>query len=387
MRMSNLYARQCRDVLDELVAEAGGVAALARTLTQAGLPITAKTIGRWRLTHLSKRQRPQRQAKIPAAYVNTVARVTGRSARELRPDLFASGAEAAYVAGAPPASAHAHSAVLGGSIADRRYYCAASYTLERGVLEARHSAPQTNAAAERGSALHALMEWYGTDRDTVGGWEPWSSSTAQAEAFFTRRIGVKIGTHEVTDTDVQHGLLPAVVALKGVLRQYPRDAAVLSEQRVSLPGIPGAFGTADMIVVSADTVHIMDYKFGFRPERPERNFGLVFYWVAARVGPELQQYMATTDAQQARVTIIQPTKPRATHAETWDIENADVLALEVIQQWKEHCKLQPALHAGLFTPGWHCTYCAAAPVCAVAHTQSSGSRTQIPPVLPVVPER
>ena len=162
MKMKKEFAEGCEAGLQEAIAVAGSQLALAEVVSKAGVKkINRRTVQNWTLSGLPHHKRETRQAKVPIAYVHTVSRVTGVSKERLRPDIFQSNAEGAYnltfleLEYGPSA----HSWTLGGSIADRRHYCKGSYTLESGALQARQSYPQTNEAADRGIALHAVMEW------------------------------------------------------------------------------------------------------------------------------------------------------------------------------------------------------------------------------------
>ena len=102
-------------------------------------------------------------------------------------------------------------------------------------------------------------------------------------------IGTTIGSHTFTCDDCEDAIRPAFEYAVAFL-DTP-GAEYFLEQRVSFPTIPGAFGTADLIVRIGDTIRIIDFKFGtgvlvraLYPAGDEDivNSQLLFYAVAAR---------------------------------------------------------------------------------------------------------
>ena len=89
--------------------------------------------------------------------------------------------------------------------------------------------------------------------------------------------------------DVENALRPAYAYVDALL-DTP-GAEYYLEQRVDFPTIPGAFGTADLLVRIGATVHVIDFKFGagvrvlaLYPDGDEDviNAQLLFYAAAAR---------------------------------------------------------------------------------------------------------
>ena len=109
------------------------------------------------------------------------------------------------------------------------------------------------------------------------------------------------------DVDIE-AIRPAVNALMGVVTSYSQEAKWFIEAQVSLPQVPGAFGTSDIVVYDPPILHVIDYKFGQKPIRPENNFGLMFYAAASILGPELALDRLPDDVLTPRLTIIQPSK-------------------------------------------------------------------------------
>ena len=265
MKMSDGYADACRKGLETAIKAAGGQAPLAKYLRAFGLvKVTPKTIAQWVGTHLPKAKRGGRQAKIPAEYVQTVHRATGVPLETLRPDLYTPQGEGAYIPGfgTPEYGPSDHSAVLGGSIADRRAYCKGSYTLEKSVVEAQQAEPQTTPAAERGIALHAVMEDFGRRRPKAIDWVDRNELSDRIRSY----SGSEFYDRDITTEDIENALVPAVRAVWDVVAVFPRTVPVRTETQVSLPDVPGAFGTADMLVgpdlVVSPGLVVLDYKFG-----------------------------------------------------------------------------------------------------------------------------
>ena len=376
MKMSDGYADACRVGLETAIKAAGGQAPLAEYLRAFGLvKVTPKTIAQWVGTHLPKAKRGGRQAKIPAEYVQTVHRATGVPMGTLRPDLYTAQGEGAYIPGFedPECIPSDHSAVLGGSIADRRAYCKGSYTLEKSIVEAQQSEPQTTPAAERGIALHEAMEHFGRRRPKVADWVDGNTLEARMRSY----VGSEFYDREISKVDMEDALVPAVRAAWEAVTIFQSTAPVRVETQVSLPTVPGAFGTADMLVgpdsIGYPGLVVLDYKFGQKLIPAENNFGLMFYAAAALFGPELSEQFAKVDS--VRLAIVQPTKPKDKRLETWDTTRERLR--EAVDVWKENCRVFSDFSRDMLTPGWHCTYCKVRPVCGVYADSFSTSRRKL----------
>ena len=64
------------DAVEKAKQAVGGPVALARLLTSSGKPITSQAVGKWK--------------RVPATWAHDVARLTGVSIHELRPELWPS---------------------------------------------------------------------------------------------------------------------------------------------------------------------------------------------------------------------------------------------------------------------------------------------------------
>jgi len=160
----------------------------------------------------------------------------------------------------------AHSTLVGGSIATRRIHCPASY---QESLKA--PAGVTSIYAEKGTALHdAMTHWLrNPDADL---------------------LGLTFNDFVITQEDVDTLLTPAWDALVDLQEAHGGNFIVTHQEvQVSFPGIPGAFGTVDVILQSPTHVIVADFKFGagvqvfcVDPDSGELNSQLLFYLAGAR---------------------------------------------------------------------------------------------------------
>ena len=184
----------------------------------------------------------------------------------------------------------AHSVLVGGSIADRRINCPASF-------QEQLKAPPgvTSVYAEHGTAMHeAMAHWLQNPDDDL--------------------VGQMFNEHTITQEDVDTLLTPAWDSLVDLQEIYGGGFKVTSlEKRVAFPGIAGAFGTVDVILESPTHFIIGDFKFGAGVYVPctyddgAINSQLLFYLAGAAKKLSKKRQMV--------VAIIQPTfAPGLAHA-------------------------------------------------------------------------
>lgn len=190
-----------------------------------------------------------------------------------------------------------HSDIVGGSTAARRIGCPGSYRLEQMVPKDERGSEY----AREGTALHELMAM--TLRDGVEPTEmlPYTFTAADGSWSFT--VG-----RELWDAKGE----PALTAFDKFCAQMEAeigdDMHMLVERRVAMPGIPGAFGTSDIIARCGGELFVMDWKFGYKTVRAEENKQLMFYAAGALnterewVGDELARDPTTP----VTLAIIQP---------------------------------------------------------------------------------
>jgi hypothetical protein len=144
-----------------------------------------------------------------------------------------------------------HSAIVGGSTAGRLLNCPASLAATR-ALPATADLP--SEYAEEGTAMHAVMDEL--MRVRVDGDDALAPADYVGQLFHDREL-----THEHLDTMVY----PALEHLQTLEQEYDTGGAFKVagvEQRVRFPGVPGAFGTVDLILQSDTHIMLVDWKFG-----------------------------------------------------------------------------------------------------------------------------
>lgn len=142
-----------------------------------------------------------------------------------------------------------HSRLVGGSTADRRIGCPASFKEEARVPEAIRN--KSSPYADEGTGLHAAMQFimenniFEEDLD---------------EQVLGREFEGILMTQELIDT----ALLPCMDYIEALMEEYKDEGEFRFEveTRCQMPGIPGAFGTTDFIFRTDMRSGIIDYKFG-----------------------------------------------------------------------------------------------------------------------------
>ena len=379
MKMNDRFAVACSNGLDEAIKAAGGSTKLARAVAEVGLSkVTARTIARWKGTHLSKVNREKKQPRIPAEYVQAVHRATNVPLARLRPDMYSPTAIQAYADDPGGPGPNAHSGVLGGSIADRRMYCPGSYHMERSVIDARAEQGFKDTggpAAVRGTALHAAMEAMGMYRLQTP--EKWQANADEDRiSMCLEFVGIEHEGYVITEKDATGPLVSAAADMQHCIDDTQSGGAqteLIYEAEVSLPEITGAFGTSDVVVIDpfGRRLVVIDYKFGHRPVYAKRNYGLMFYAAACLYGPE--QGACKDYIDHVSLVIIQPEKGEKSY-DRWDTSPEELKAL--IPTWQKHCELNPTLNREDLVPGWHCAYCLAKPVCASNAEYAAGVKVR-----------
>jgi hypothetical protein len=262
---------------------------------------------------------------------------------------------------APAEPAHSR---FGGSIAARILGCPASV---RRVEEVPEYLRRSSAYAERGTALHASMVLL-LDNDPPS-----------LESF----AGKTFNGYIITSDDVEIALRPAY-AYAAALIDTP-GAEYYLEQRVKFPSIDDPFGTADLIVRTGSTIHLIDFKFGALPVRalyPDGaedilNAQLMFYAAAAR--HSLPAFFA--DVKNIVLVIVQPA---SIELDAEPISSAEITHAELdefVAVYRAAC-IEALSDAPRLQRGTWCRFCPARPVCP-AHTAPLLNLAQL--VLPTPP--
>ena len=200
-----------------------------------------------------------------------------------------------------------HSDIVGGSTAARRIGCPRSYKLEQLVPKDERGSEY----AREGTALHEIMAI--ALRDGV---EP----TAMLPFTFTAADGSWSFTvdRQLWDDKGEPALAAFDKFCIGVEQDLGEDMRFLIERRVEFPGIPGAFGTSDIVGICAGEIFVMDWKFGFKTVRADDNKQLLFY-AAGALNTEKLWVGPTTPATPVTLAIIQPLNANAGH--------------DIVQEW------------------------------------------------------
>lgn len=182
-----------------------------------------------------------------------------------------------------------------------------------------------------------------------------------AEQTIAARLECAGDTEYQDDEDkrIKSEVLPYVehvLDLTDQLRAESEDTVLFIETRLDFEKyVPGGFGVADTIIMSGDTLYLIDLKFGHDPVEAEGNTQLQLYSLGAieEFGELYDFEKVVMQIYQPRVSIRQPREQTMTIAE--------------LKDWGETVAKPKALEAlagtGAYVPGEHCRYCKAAAVC------------------------
>lgn len=173
-----------------------------------------------------------------------------------------------------------HSSIVGGSTARRLIACPGSY---QASLHAPEDIP--SEYAEEGTAMHAVMEALMSHRAASDRPITLHNMVNLANSW----IGQYYYDRALTRAHVVEMIEPALTSLAVLEKQYGGKFEVMGvEAGVRFPGIIGAFGTDDVILVNDTHVLHVDWKFGAGVpvvasyDDGTINSQLMFYVTAAR---------------------------------------------------------------------------------------------------------
>jgi hypothetical protein len=243
---------------------------------------------------------------------------------------------------APLEPAHSQ---FGGSVAARVLNCPASVKL---IEKVPPHLRKSSTYADRGSALHAAMALLIEEKRRI--------DDIAGETF---------NGYTITSDDVETALRPAYAYAVALIDTD--GAAYYFERRADFPTIPGAFGTADLIVRIGSTIYIIDFKFGsgvrvlvLYPDGDEDvlNPQLMFY--AAAVRHSLPEFFA--GVEDVVLTIVQPVaiEPDAEMVSSVTITPAELDAF--IPIYRAACEEARSESPRLERGSW-CRFCPAKPIC------------------------
>lgn len=222
-------------------------------------------------------------------------------------------------------------ALLSASGAHRWLNCTPSARLESDEPES------TSAAAEQGTAAHALAE---------------HKLRRALKQRSKRPVSAWIDDEMETLTDDYVAFVQEHVS---IAREACGDPQVLIEQRLDFSHIvPGGFGTGDCVIIAEPTLQIIDLKYGQGVlVEAKHNPQLMLYALGA-----LHTFGDLYDIERVAVTIYQP---RRANVDTWEVPVADLLAWAEMEV-KPKAELAAA-GGGEFCPGSWCQFCKIAPTC------------------------
>lgn len=222
-------------------------------------------------------------------------------------------------------------ALLSASGAHRWLNCTPSARLESGEPES------TSAAAEQGTAAHALAE---------------HKLRRALKQRSKRPVSAWIDDEMETLTDDYVAYVQEHIS---IAQETCGDPQVLIEQRLDFSHIvPGGFGTGDCVIIAEPTLQIIDLKYGQGVlVEAANNPQLMLYALGA-----LHAFASLYDIERVAVTIYQP---RRANVDTWETSVAE------LQHWAE-IEVKPKAELastgeGEFCPGSWCQFCKIAPTC------------------------
>jgi hypothetical protein len=238
----------------------------------------------------------------------------------------------------------AHS-VFGGSTAARTLNCPASIGMIEKVPAALRK--PLSIYATRGTALHEAMVRLTVDLDETG-------------SLIDRLAGQEINGYVLTADDVDCALRPTLAYVDSLLAP---GVEFYIERCIAFPGVPGAFGTTDLLARIDRTAHVIDHKFGQGVAVPAATDGaanpqLMFYAAAARHShPEF-----FAGVENIVLTILQPASidPEAEMVSSVTVSHSELDAF--IVAYRAACE-EALSESPRLARGPHCRFCPARPIC------------------------
>jgi len=248
-----------------------------------------------------------------------------------------------------------HSTIIGGSTADRLLNCPGSFQ-QLQLMPEQIEVP--SEYANYGSAMHAVMDklavlyagGFSAPKEMVRQ----TASELLGETFYDRVLE----QHHLTDS-----IFPAIDTLYELMSEYGGGFTVVAnELRVKFPGVPGAFGTSDLLISNKKFVVLIDWKFGqgipvkavYRePEGDRVNPQILYYFAGA-----MAELPKVFEKKRYAVAIIQPrTEEKLTHT---------IITRAEVEYFIEDVERAIMLALGKNPPlqvGDHCRWCPARPHC------------------------
>ena len=232
-------------------------------------------------------------------------------------------------------------ALLNPSAAHRWLLCTPSARLHAKLIA--RLGDQSSVYAVEGTQAHALAE---LKLRLVNG------EINQFRFEAEKKLLGEIPSYAERNTDVY---VDTVLEKLYAARKQCPDARLFVEQRLDMtPWVPDCYGTSDAIIVSDQTLEVMDYKNGAGvPVDAVGNPQARLYALGA-----VNQFGSLYGFKWIRETIIQPRLDSITE---------ETMSKEDLLVWGDEIR-EPAAEAwrgeGQFNPGEHCRFCAARAICA-----------------------
>jgi len=192
-----------------------------------------------------------------------------------------------------------HSDLVGGSTASRRIGCPRSYALEQLVPKDDRG----SIYAQEGTALHELVAKVLQEDIEPADLLPFTFTDKRGAWEFSV-------TQDLWDDKGETALSAFDKFVAETEQRIGQPMRFLIETSVQFPGIPGAFGTSDIIAVCGDEIFILDWKFGRGIVPAKENKQLMFYACGAlNTARDFFKGMNLHHGTPVTLVIIQPALP------------------------------------------------------------------------------
>jgi hypothetical protein len=224
-----------------------------------------------------------------------------------------------------------HSSIVGGSTAKRVINCPGSVKLVQQVPP-----KPSSEHADRGTLLHDVI-----------------AELLEFDKPPQQCIGAEYKNQILTPELLDEKIIPALAALDVV--DPDKTMQYMVETRVGFGDyLPGVFGSTDLLGRIGRRAIVLDWKFGDGVMvNAENNDQLLFYAAAAMRTPAAQWVFE--DVDEIELIIVQPPEIRR-----WVTDKARVVSFE---QELARAVRQAQQDGAELSPGEHCRWCAAKPIC------------------------